>query len=101
MSARAVNATAYCEVCGRAFKPWPGQANRFCSPDHYYGHGFHTPEFIGRARALWHEGLSTAKIGRKLGVSKNVIVGVAHRNEGFPARPSPIRRKELEAGRAA
>ncbi len=48
-------------------------------------------EIIGHLRALWAEGHSTAEIGRRLGVTKNAIVGKAHRLE-LPARPSPIRR---------
>jgi GcrA cell cycle regulator len=48
-------------------------------------------EIIVRLRALWDEGLSTAEIGRRLGVSKNAVVGKAHRLD-LPARPSPIRR---------
>ncbi len=48
-------------------------------------------EVIGRLRALWMEGHSTAEIGRRLGVSKNAVVGKAHRLD-LPARPSPIRR---------
>jgi GcrA cell cycle regulator len=48
-------------------------------------------ETILRLRALWDEGLSTAEIGRRLGVSKNAVVGKAHRLD-LPARPSPIRR---------
>lgn len=50
-----------------------------------------TDEVIDRLRALWAEGHSTAEIGRRLGVSKNAIVGKAHRLD-LPARPSPIRR---------
>jgi GcrA cell cycle regulator len=50
-----------------------------------------TDDVIIRLRALWDEGHSTAEIGRRLGVSKNAIVGKAHRLE-LPARPSPIRR---------
>jgi GcrA cell cycle regulator len=46
---------------------------------------------IGRLRALWAEGLSTAEIGRRMGVSKNAVVGKAHRLN-LAARPSPIRR---------
>jgi GcrA cell cycle regulator len=42
-------------------------------------------------RDLWSQGLSTAAIGRRLGVSKNAIVGKAHRLD-LSARPSPIRR---------
>ena len=49
-----------------------------------------TDDVIGRLKALWAEGHSTAEIGRRLGVSKNAIVGKAHRLE-LPARPSPIR----------
>lgn len=46
---------------------------------------------IGRLRALWTEGHSTAEIGRRLGVSKNAVVGKAHRLS-LTSRPSPIRR---------
>ena len=49
------------------------------------------PEFIKAARELWAVGLSTSQIGKRLGVSKNVIVGVSHRNPGFPPRPSPLK----------
>src|SRR4051794_24128151 len=48
-------------------------------------------ETIARIRALWAEGLSTAEIGRRMGISKNAVVGKAHRLN-LPARPSPIRR---------
>lgn len=48
-------------------------------------------ETIARLRALWSEGLSTAEIGRRMGVSKNAVVGKAHRLS-LPPRPSPIRR---------
>lgn len=53
-------------------------------------------DVIGRLRALWAEGHSTAEIGRRLGVSKNAIVGKAHRLD-LPARPSPIRREANES----
>jgi GcrA cell cycle regulator len=46
---------------------------------------------IQNLRTLWAEGLSTAEIGRRLGISKNAVVGKAHRLD-LPARPSPIRR---------
>jgi GcrA cell cycle regulator len=48
-------------------------------------------ENISRLRGLWSEGHSTAEIGRRMGVSKNAVVGKAHRLD-LPARPSPIRR---------
>ncbi|HSU06852.1 MAG TPA: GcrA family cell cycle regulator [Acetobacteraceae bacterium] len=50
-----------------------------------------TEDTIQRLRALWSDGLSTAEIGRRLGISKNAVVGKAHRLE-LSARPSPIRR---------
>lgn len=50
-----------------------------------------TDATIGRLRALWAEGLSTAEIGRRLGTTKNAVVGKSHRLD-LPARPSPIRR---------
>ena len=53
-------------------------------------------ETILRLRALWDEGHSTAEIGRRMGVTKNAVVGKAHRLD-LPARPSPIRRV-MEAG---
>jgi GcrA cell cycle regulator len=52
---------------------------------------------IGELKALWAEGLSTAEIGRRLGISKNAVVGKAHRLDLSP-RPSPIRRTERPAG---
>lgn len=48
------------------------------------------PEQIAELRRLWPTGLSTIEIGRRLGVSKNAVVGKAHRLE-LPPRPSPIR----------
>jgi GcrA cell cycle regulator len=49
-------------------------------------------ETIRHLRELWAQGLSTAEIGRRLNVSKNAIVGKAHRLD-LDARPSPIRRE--------
>jgi GcrA cell cycle regulator len=54
-------------------------------------------ESIARLRAFWAEGLSTAEIGRRMGVSKNAIVGKAHRLN-LAARPSPIRRDGAGGG---
>lgn len=53
-------------------------------------------ETISRLRALWDEGHSTAEIGRRLGITKNAVVGKAHRLN-LAARPSPIRRLPGEA----
>lgn len=55
-----------------------------------------TAEAIERLRALWAEGHSTAEIGRRMGISKNAVVGKAHRLN-LPARPSPIRREAVGA----
>jgi GcrA cell cycle regulator len=56
-----------------------------------------TEDTVIRLRELWDEGHSTAEIGRRLGFSKNAIVGKAHRLD-LPARPSPIRRESSEPG---
>ncbi|HTR17617.1 MAG TPA: GcrA family cell cycle regulator [Acetobacteraceae bacterium] len=58
-----------------------------------------TEELIARLRGLWDEGHSTAEIGRRMGISKNAVVGKAHRLS-LPARPSPIKR-DAASGQAA
>ena len=45
-----------------------------------------------RLRALWADGHPTAEIGRRLCISKNAIIGKAHRLD-LPPRPSPIHAK--------
>jgi GcrA cell cycle regulator len=50
---------------------------------------------IAELRGLWSAGHSTAEIGRRLGISKNAVVGKAHRLDLSP-RPSPIRRQERD-----
>jgi GcrA cell cycle regulator len=47
-------------------------------------------ENVRRLKTLWAEGYSTAEIGRRMGGTKNAIVGKAHRLN-LPTRPSPIR----------
>ena len=49
-------------------------------------------EKISRLKKLWTEGLTTGEIGKRLGVSKNAVVGKAHRL-GLKGRPSPIKRQ--------
>jgi GcrA cell cycle regulator len=49
-------------------------------------------EMIARLRQLWSEGHSTAEIGRRMGITKNAVVGKAHRL-ALSSRPSPIRRE--------
>ena len=55
-----------------------------------------TDAVISDLRRLWNEGHSTAEIGRRLGVTKNAVVGKAHRL-ALPNRPSPIRRGQQAA----
>ena len=57
----------------------------------------HTSETIARARALWERDLSATGIAIAMTadgypMSKNAVIGIAHRND-FPARKSPIIRK--------
>ena len=49
-----------------------------------------TPERIKILMGLWEEGLPTSEIGRRLGVTKNAVVGKVHRL-GLKKRQSPIR----------
>jgi GcrA cell cycle regulator len=49
-----------------------------------------TSDRIDALAKLWTEGLSTAEIGRRLGVTKNSVVGKAHRLALEP-RPSPLK----------
>lgn len=59
-----------------------------------------TANAIDLLRALWAEGHSTAEIGRRMGVTKNAIVGKAHRLD-LSGRPSPIRKQDATAAEAA
>ncbi len=52
-----------------------------------------TDEMVNQLREMWKEGLTTGEIGKRLGVSKNSIVGKVHRL-GLSGRPSPIKKKE-------
>lgn len=55
------------------------------------GYAIHSPETVLTARAFWDVGYSIREIGKRMGVTLNVVAGLAHRNN-FPPRPSPIRR---------
>ena len=59
-----------------------------------------TDEQVEELKRLWDQGLTTGEIGKALGVSKNAVVGKAHRL-GLNGRPSPIRRNEDEASASA
>lgn len=58
-----------------------------------------TDEMVEDLKKMWKEGMTTGEIGKKLGVSKNSIVGKVHRL-GLSGRPSPIKKKD-EADSAA
>jgi hypothetical protein len=46
---------------------------------------------------MWDDGISAMEIAKALNVSKGAVIGAAHRY-GWPARPSPIKRRgEVEA----
>lgn len=49
-----------------------------------------TVERVAELGRLWQEGLSTSEIGRRLGLTKNAVVGKAHRLALQP-RPSPLK----------
>jgi len=57
-----------------------------------------TAERIEELVSLWDAGHSACIIGKKLGISKNAVVGKAHRLK-LPARPSPIRKSTNTAPR--
>ena len=59
-----------------------------------------TPELIESLQNLWNDGLTTTEIGRRLGMSKNAVIGKAHRL-GLNGRPSPIRRETARQARPA
>ena len=60
-----------------------------------------TEHRIAELTRLWPTGLSAAGIGREIGMSKNAVIGKAHRI-GLPKRPSPIKRHGVKGpGRVA
>ncbi len=51
-----------------------------------------TDKMVEDLKIMWEQGLTTGEIGKRLGVSKNSIVGKVHRLQLTP-RPSPIKKK--------
>ena len=54
-----------------------------------------TNEQVDQLREMWAEGLTANEIAKKLGVTKNAIVGKVHRL-CLKARPSPIKTKNAD-----
>lgn len=54
-----------------------------------------TEQMVDDLCRLWDEGLTASEIAKKIGVSKNSIVGKVHRL-CLKARPSPIKKKDEE-----
>lgn len=59
-----------------------------------------TDQMVEDLKKMWDEGLTTGEIGKRLGVSKNSIVGKVHRLQ-LVARPSPIKKKEDNAEKSS
>lgn len=78
------------------FQPYCGSflSHTLWVVDHMVADSIWTENRIAELGQLWREGLSTAEIGRRLGISKNAVVGKAHRLN-LPSRPSPIRNPPL------
>ena len=59
-----------------------------------------TVDMVEQLKQMWAQGLTTGEIGKRLGVSKNSIVGKVHRL-GLSGRPSPIKKKDEGKEKAA
>jgi len=45
---------------------------------------------LATVAALWAEGVTTAEIGRRMGITKNQVIGKVHRLK-LPQRPNPVK----------
>jgi len=59
-----------------------------------------TDEMVKDLKKMWKEGMTTGEIGKKLGVSKNSVVGKVHRLN-LDGRPSPIKKKAEQPAKPA
>jgi GcrA cell cycle regulator len=107
--------TKPCEGCGGLIhlghrRPAFFRQQRFCSARCYAdarartaaGHRLlpipqtWTAERVAELSRLWSEGVSSAEVGRQLGLTKNAVVGKAHRM-ALPPRDNPVKhRREPE-----
>ncbi|MFC3231113.1 GcrA family cell cycle regulator [Marinibaculum pumilum] len=55
-----------------------------------------TPDTVEQLKVLWSQGLSITQIGKQLGMTRNAVVGKAHRI-GLEKRTSPIVRRPRPA----
>lgn len=55
-----------------------------------------TPQITTTLIALWEEGLTTSEMGRRLGITKNAVIGKVHRI-GLPKRVTAGVRKSVKA----
>ena len=53
-----------------------------------------TEKMVEDLKIMWKQGLTTGEIGKRLGVSKNSIVGKVHRLQ-LSGRPSPIKKRKM------
>ena len=56
-----------------------------------------TPDRIEQLTRLWEEGVTTAEIGRRIGVTKNAVIGKVHRIGLVPrvVKEAPVRRRNV------
>jgi len=55
-----------------------------------------TDEKVNSLKKLWIKGTSTAEIAKRLGLSKNSVIGKVHRLN-LDTRPSPLKKKVVAA----
>jgi GcrA cell cycle regulator len=55
-----------------------------------------TPEVVEKLKELWAQGLSITQIGQRLGITRNAVVGKAHRI-GLSRRASVVARPPVHA----
>ncbi|HEY8749950.1 MAG TPA: hypothetical protein VIM11_18345 [Tepidisphaeraceae bacterium] len=86
---KALRASGMSDVAiGRRYNVGPSRIGQVAGPR---GFRKHPKDWIEEARSLWTDGLTMSEVAHRLDVDRDVIAGIAHRND-FDARPSPIKR---------